>query len=81
MYNKRALNVDLGKFTKPDPYKDDILYTEQGQWEFPGQPTRIPSNDITMEGVPYPVYGIDNTGYEQMMNPGVDYTFPGDYLV
>jgi hypothetical protein len=80
MYNKRALNVDLGKFTKPDPYKDDILYTEQGQWEFPGQPTRIPSNDITMEGVPYPVYGIDNTGYEQMMYPGEDYTFPGDYV-
>ena len=80
MYNKKALNVDLGKFTKPDPYKDDILYTEQGQWEFPGQPTRIPSNDITMEGVPYPVYGIDNTGYEQMMYPGEDYTFPGDYV-
>jgi hypothetical protein len=80
MYNKRALNVDLGKFTKPDPYKDDILYTEQGQWQFPGQPTRIPSNDITMEGVPYPVYGIDNTGYEQMMYPGEDYTFPGDYV-
>lgn len=80
MYNKRALNVDLGKFTKPNPYKDDILYTEQGQWEFPGQPTRIPSNDITMEGVPYPVYGIDNTGYEQMMYPGEDYTFPGDYV-
>ena len=40
----------------------------------------IPSNSITMKGVPHPVYGTDNTGYAQMMYPGLDYTFPGDYV-
>jgi hypothetical protein len=81
MYNKKVLSkIDLGKQTKKDPFKGDIIYDSMGQWKFPGQPTRIPSNEITMEGVPYPVYGIDNTGYEQMMYPGEDYTFPGNYV-
>jgi hypothetical protein len=81
MYNKKVLSkIDLGKQTKKDPFKGDIIYDSMGQWKFPGQPTRIPSNEITMEGVPYPVYGIDNTGYEQMMYPGANYTFPGNYV-
>ena len=81
MYNKKVLSkIDLGKQTKKDPFKGDIIYDSMGQWKFPGQPTRIPSNEITMEGVPYPVYGIDNTGYAQVMQPGADYTFPGDYV-
>lgn len=81
MYNKKVLSkIDLGKQTKKDPFKGDIIYDSMGQWKFPGQPTRIPSNEITMQGVPYPVYGIDNTGYAQVMQPGADYTFPGDYV-
>jgi ribosomal protein S27E len=31
-----------------------------------------------MQGVPYPVQGIDDTGHSQMMYPGMDYTFPGN---
>lgn len=38
---------------------------------------RIPSNQITMKGVDFPVYGIDDTGHAQMMYPGYDYVFPG----
>lgn len=38
----------------------------------------IPSGDITMNSVPFPVYGQDNLGYSQMMYPGNDYQFPGD---
>src|SRR5210317_1265928 len=40
----------------------------------------IPSNRITMEDVEFPVLGIDNLGNEQMMMPGGEYTFPGDYV-
>lgn len=65
---------------KTDPYKDDVQYTNLGQWKYPGQVTKIPSNDITMQGVNYPVYGEDDLGYGQMMYPGMDYTFPGQYV-
>jgi hypothetical protein len=63
-----------------DPYKQDVLYTNMGQWIYPGQVTKIPSNQITMQGVNYPVQGVDDTGYSQMMYPGMDYTFPGQYV-
>jgi hypothetical protein len=33
-----------------------------------------------MKGVNYPVLGIDNLGNQQMMMPGGEYTFPGDYV-
>ena len=62
---------------KTNPYKHDVVYTNLGQWKYPGQVTKIPSNQITMQGVNYPVQGIDDTGYSQMMYPGMDYTFPG----
>ena len=65
---------------KTNPYKDDVIYSNLGQWKYPGQVTRIPSGDITMQGVPYPVYGEDNLGYSQMMYPGMDYQFPGQYV-
>jgi hypothetical protein len=65
---------------KTNPYKDDVVYTNLGQWKYPGQVTKIPSNQITMQGVDYPVQGIDDTGYSQMMYPGMDYTFPGEYV-
>jgi hypothetical protein len=65
---------------KTNPYKHDVIYSDLGQWKYPGQVTRIPSNQITMQGVPYPVEGVDDTGYSQMMYPGMDYTFPGNYV-
>jgi len=40
----------------------------------------IPSNQITMDTVPFPIMGIDNLGNRQMMLPGMDYTFPGEYV-
>lgn len=46
----------------------------------------IPSNKITMKednGEPLkkgPILGTDNTGYSQMMYPGLDYSFPGSYV-
>ena len=40
----------------------------------------IPSNRITMKGVEFPVLGTDNYGNQQMMYPGQEYSFPGDYV-
>jgi hypothetical protein len=54
------------------------LITPYGQWEYPGEITTIPSNQITMQGVPYPVLGISDTGDTRMMYPGEDYTFDGE---
>jgi len=56
------------------------IVTNRGQWDYPGQTTIIPSNQITMQGVPYPVMGVDNTGHTKMMHPGMNYTFPGQYV-
>lgn len=81
MYNKKALKVDLGKFVKPNPYKQDIITDPAGQWKYPGVPTRIPSGQITMQGVPYPVMAYPNMGQPVMMQPGQEYNFPGaDYV-
>lgn len=40
----------------------------------------IPSNQITMKNVPHMVFGIDNLGNQQMMYPGAEYEFPGQYV-
>jgi stage V sporulation protein SpoVS len=54
--------------------------SKYGQWQYPGEDTLIPNvnGSITMQGVPYPVLGIDDLGNQQMMMPGTDYQFPGD---
>lgn len=41
---------------------------------------RIPSGNITMDGVGFPVLGTDNLGNTQYMLPGNDYQFPGSYV-
>ena len=54
--------------------------SKYGQWKYPGEDTIIPNanGSITMQGVPYPVLGIDDQGNQQMMMPGMDYQFPGN---
>lgn len=56
------------------------IVTPSGQWEYPGQVTIIPSNEITMEGVNYPVVGVSNTGERKLMLPWMNYKFNGDYV-
>ncbi len=41
----------------------------------------IPSGDITMEGVDFPVIGVDNLGDEKIMFPGENYQFKGDFVI
>ena len=38
----------------------------------------IPSGNITMKGVDFPVMGTDNLGNQKLMMPGANYTFPGN---
>lgn len=54
------------------------IIDSRGQWAHPGQVTIIPGNEITMQGVPYPVMGISDTGHKQLMKPGKNYTFAGN---
>lgn len=55
-----------------------VIKDDRGQWAHPGEITEIGSPYITMEGVPYPVLGISDTGDVQMMYPGEDYEFDGE---
>ena len=62
--------------------KGGLIVSSRGQWDYPGQDTIVPTPNgrITMQGVPYPVYGQDETGYGQIMYPGAEYTFPGEMV-
>ena len=55
-----------------------VIKDNMGQWNHPGEITKISSNQITMQGVPYPVMGVSNTGDTQMMYPEQDYQFDGE---
>lgn len=54
-----------------------VIKDDMGQWAHPGEVTEINSNDITMEGVPYDVLGISDTGDTKLMKPGKNYKFKG----
>lgn len=60
--------------------KKKPIVSPLGQWAYPGEVTIIPSSNITMKGVNYPVLGVDDLGNSQMMMPGQDYNFPGQYV-
>lgn len=70
----RNINEKLLKFISTQRYKND---SPDKNRPF----NVIPSNNITMDNVEFPVHGFDNLGNEQMMYPGQDYTFPGEYVV
>lgn len=54
-----------------------VIKDDMGQWNHPGEITEIGSNQITMQGVPYPVLGISDTGDTQMMYPNEEYQYEG----
>ena len=54
-----------------------VIKDDRGQWDHPGEITEIGSNQITMQGVPYPVLGISDEGDTQMMYPEQEYKFKG----
>lgn len=59
--------------------------TKTGYW--PYSPDRnndfniIPSNEITMEGMDMPLFGISNTGDKKLMLPGKNYKFKGESVM
>jgi hypothetical protein len=62
-----------------DSYEEGgVIKDDMGQWNHPGEITEIGSPYITMQGVPYPVLGISNTGDVQMMYPEEEYEFDGE---
>ena len=84
MYNKQVLSeawANLQKRKARLTQPKDIIVDPRGQYNHPGEITRIPGEDITMANVPYPVMAYPNIGQPQMMYPEQDYNFPGaDYV-
>jgi hypothetical protein len=81
----KKLKDALSKYDESNPssfYKQGGLIEDNGgQWNHPGDITRIRSKNITMQGVPYPVYAIPNKGKGGIMYPGENYFFPkADYV-
>ena len=54
------------KKTSKDKYEESLL---------------IPTNEITMENVQFPVLGISDTGDVRIMNPGEEHVFNGNYVI
>jgi hypothetical protein len=69
---RRSSVIDINDMKEGGVIKDDM-----GQWKYPGEITEIGSNQITMEGVPYDVLGISDTGDTKLMKPGKNYKFKG----
>ncbi len=71
-YNK-VNDAMLEYFQQEKPINDNM-----GQWNHPGKVTKIGSNHITMQGVPYPVLGVSDRGHTQLMHPGREYQYQGN---
>lgn len=88
LYGKRVSDIrdnilrkdkNLDAYIRSVKQKGGAVVSPYGQWEHPGKDTIVPTptGKITMKGVPYPVYGQDETGFGQMMYPDGKYRFPG----
>lgn len=64
---KKSLKISKSGYKKdsPDKNEDSLI---------------IPSNNITMKNVNFPVMGVDDLGNHILMQPGQDYNFPGNYV-
>tara|TARA_R110000868_G_scaffold39663_3_gene137901 strand:- start:23640 stop:27287 length:3648 start_codon:yes stop_codon:yes gene_type:complete len=66
-------------YTQRNEYEEGgVIQDDMGQWAYPGEITEIGSNQITMQGVDYPVLGISDTGDMQMMYPNQEYQYDGE---
>jgi hypothetical protein len=54
-----------------------VKTTPLGQYQYPGEITNIPSNNITMQGVPYNLLAIADTGETRILEPNKEYSFKG----
>ena len=74
-FKPKTISKDGGWLSKYE--EGGVIQDDMGQWAHPGEITEIGSNQITMQGVPYPVLGISDTGDTQMMYPNQDYIYEG----
>ena len=62
-----------------------VMFSEDGYKRYSSDVNNkqnlIPTGDITMKDVDFPVHGVDNEGNEKIMEPGKDYKFPGDVVL
>jgi hypothetical protein len=70
-------NGKYAKKTMASAQDGEVIKDDMGQWAHPGEITEIGSNQITMQGVPYPVLGVSDEGDVQMMYPEEEYEFIG----
>jgi hypothetical protein len=75
--NPAPSNGPYAKKTMASAKSGKVIKDDRGQWAHPGEITEIGSNQITMQGVPYPVLGISDTGDTQMMYPNQEYEYDG----
>lgn len=63
-------------------FTNGFIVSERGQWDYPGQPTAVPTPNgrITTRGVEDDLIGIDNLGNTQYMTPDNEYQFEGDMV-
>jgi hypothetical protein len=74
-FQPKTISKDGGWLSKYE--EGGVIQDDMGQWAHPGEITEIGSNQITMQGVPYPVLGISDTGDMQMMYPNQEYQYDG----
>ena len=74
-------NGPYAKKTKASAQNGSVIKDDRGQLAYPGEITEIGSNDITMQGVDYPVLGVSDTGDTKMMQPDQDYKFDGEKVI
>lgn len=74
-FQPKTISRDGGWLSKYE--EGGVIQDDMGQWSHPGEITEIGSNQITMQGVPYPVMGISDTGDTQMMYPNREYQYNG----
>jgi len=58
----------------------NTIIDPRGQWDHPGKCTLILARKITMQNVGYPVFGVDDTGHWNVMQPEQDYEYPGKFV-
>ena len=75
IYNKKEIKSLYNKYKNQET---EPITTMRGQWDYPGQVTKIPSNNITMKGVNYPVLGVSDTGDTKLMQPNGEYHYNGN---
>ena len=76
--DSKSINYDPDGNIIPNMQTGGVIEDDRGQWAYPGEITKINSNNITMQGVPYPVLGISDTGDMQLMQPEGEYKFKGN---